>query len=221
MSSINDDWTLKALCHARSNEEAAAIINGKYKSNVRLTPGMMGAGLAQCILTNDVALLPKYFAAGADPNGITETDGEPLFLHAVATGNIEMVNAFLIAGADLAMTDATGGFTAMHAAVTSRDKGMILYMFTKLIDAGFDYDCLIQEALFTAIYIEDAELVALCLENGADPDGDTWHGRRFYPPLMEAVRQHNKEIAEILLDYGAVKGKDCVELAALLAGIDY
>ncbi|MBO6002572.1 MAG: ankyrin repeat domain-containing protein, partial [Mailhella sp.] len=148
-------------------------------------------------------------------------DHEPLFLHAVATGNIEMVNAFLIAGADLAMTDATGGFTAMHAAVTSRDKGMILYMMTKLVDAGFDYDCLIQEALFTAIYIEDAELTVFFLETGADPDGDTWHGHRFHPPLLEAVRQHNKPIAEILLDYGATKGKDSVELKALLAGVNY
>ncbi len=88
-------------------------------------------------------------------------------------------------------------------------------------DAGFDYDCLIQEALFTAICIEDAELAGFFLETGADPDGDTWHGRRFYPPLLEAVRQHRKPIAEILLDYGAGKGKDCVELKALMAGLDY
>ena len=139
----------------------------------------------------------------------------------MATGNIELANAFLIAGADLTMTDATGGFTAMHAAVTSRDKGMILYMMSRLADAGLDCYSLIQEALFTSIYIEDAELVALFLENGADPDGDTWHGRKFYPPLLEAVRQHNKPIAEILLDYGATKGKDCVELKALLTGLDY
>jgi hypothetical protein len=39
--------------------------------------------------------------------------------------------------------------------------------------------------------------------------------------VLEAVRQHNKPIAEILLDYGATKGKDSVELKALLAGVNY
>ncbi len=222
MSNLHDDdLTIKALCHARTNEEAAAIINGKYKSPIKLDPVTAAAGVAQCILTNDVATLPKYFAAGADPNAISETDHEPIFFHTVATGNIEMVNAFLEAGADLTQMDGTGGFTAMHAAVTSRDNGMILYMLAKLVDARFDYYSLIQEALFTAIYNDDPVNVQLLLEIGdVDPDGDTWHGRRFYPPLLEAVRQHNKEIAELLLDYGAVKGKDSAELKCLLNGTD-
>ena len=94
-------------------------------------------------------------------------------------------------------------------------------MMSKFVDAGYDYFSLIQEDLFTAIYIEDVALVAMCLENSADPVGNTWHGRRFYPPLLEAVRQHNKEIAELLLDYGAVKGKDSAELKCLLNGTDY
>ena len=80
---------------------------------------------------------------------------------------------------------------------------------------------LMQEALFTAIFNDDPEQVALLLESGADPDGDTWHGHRFYPPLLEAVRQHNKPIAELLLEFGAIKGKECVELKCLLAGQDY
>ncbi|MBR6299547.1 MAG: hypothetical protein IKR36_01465 [Clostridia bacterium] len=221
MSKMNDDWTLKALCHVRTNEEAAAIINGKYESSIKLDPVTAAAGLAQCILTNDVATLPKYFAAGADPNGISEADREPLFFHAVATGSIAMANAFLEAGADLTMMDSSDGFSAMQPAILSRDRSMILYMMSKLVDAGFDHHCLMQEALFSAICNEDPVNVQILLETGADPDGDTWHGRRFYPPLMEAVRQHNKEIAELLLDYGAVKGKDSAELKCLLNGIDY
>ena len=59
------------------------------------------------------------------------------------------------------------------------------------------------------------------LDSGAEPDGDAWHGHRFHPPLMEAVRQHNKQIAELLLEYGAIKGKDCVEMKCLLVGEDY
>ncbi|MBO6002290.1 MAG: hypothetical protein J6P53_02210 [Mailhella sp.] len=77
-------------------------------------------------MTNDAATLRQHFASGADHNGISEADNEPLFFHAVAAGSIAMANAFLEAGAGLAMTEATGGFAAMHAAVTSRDKGMIL-----------------------------------------------------------------------------------------------
>ncbi|MBO6002291.1 MAG: hypothetical protein J6P53_02215 [Mailhella sp.] len=67
-------------------------------------------------------------------------------------------------------------------------------MMAKLAEAGFDYCSPIQEALSTAIHIEDIELVPLCLENGADPEGDAWHGRRFNPPLLEAARQHNKPL---------------------------
>ncbi len=218
---MNDDWTLKALCHVRTNEEAAAIINGKYESSIKLDPVTAAAGLAQCILTNDAATLPKYFAAGADPNGISEADREPLFFHAVATGSIAMANAFLEAGADLTMMDSSDGFSAMQPAILSRDRSMILYMMSKLVDAGFDHHCLMQEALFSAICNEDPVNVQILLETGADPDGDTWFGRRFYPPLLEAVRQRNKPIAELLMDYGAVKGMDYVETKALMAGIDY
>ncbi|MBO4317429.1 MAG: ankyrin repeat domain-containing protein [Mailhella sp.] len=221
MNKMNDDWSIRALCHVRTNEEAAEIISGKYKSDVRLTPGMMGAGIAQCILTNDVATLRKYFAAGANPNGISATDNEPLFHHACTTGNIAMVDAFLEAGVDLRMMDSTGGFTAMHAAVLSRDRGMILYMTAKLVEAGFDYHSLMQEALFTAVYMEDPVQVQILLDTGVDPDVDTWHGHRFHPSLLEAVRQHNKQIAELLIEYEAIKGEDCVELKCLLAGEDY
>ena len=221
MTDYNPNLKINALCRARTNEEVAAVVKHENNDKGTLTPVLAAAGVAQSILTNDVATLRKFFEKGADPNDRTSSDHEPLFFHAVTTGNIEMANAFLDAGADLTQMDSTGGFSAMHAAVMSRDKGMIIYMMAKLVEAGFDYHGLMQEALFTAIFNDDPEQVAILLESGADPDGDTWHGHRFYPPLLEAVRQHNKPIAELLMEFGAIKGKECVELKCLLAGQDY
>jgi hypothetical protein len=98
---------------------------------------------------------------------------------------------------------------------------MILFIIAKMLEEGAGYYCLLQEALFMAVYNDDADMADYFLGAGADANGDTWFGRRFYPPLLEAVRQRNKPIAELLMDYGAVKGMDYVETKALMAGIDY
>ncbi len=217
---MNDFGTLrmKAMCRARTNEEAKAIMSRKKEEKPEcLTPALEAAGLAQSIVTNDVTTLKKYFAKGADPDARTSSDHEPLFFHAVGTGNIEMINAFLDAGSDIMQTDSSNGFSAIHAAVISGDYATILFMMARMVEEGADYHSLLQEALFTAIRNENLELTRLILESGANPNGDTWHGRRFYPPLLEAVRVGNKKIAELLIEYGAKNAKGSVEVEMMMA----
>ena len=40
---------------------------------------------------------------------------------------------------------------------------------------------------------------------GADPDGDSWNGKKFYAPLLVAASRQDKAMAELLLAYGAEK----------------
>ena len=162
----NDMLKIKALCRARTNEEAAEIINRKDDDAPKQSPALATACLAQSILTGDVAALRKCFENGADPNAIIAGDDNPLFFRAVSTGNIEMVNAFLDAGAYLMMMDRNNGFSAMNAAVMSRDKGMVLFIIAKMLEEGADYYCLLQEALFTAVYNDDADMAEYFLGAG-------------------------------------------------------
>jgi hypothetical protein len=56
------------------------------------------------------------------------------------------------------------------------------------------------------------------LSCGADPDGDSWGGKKFYAPLLVAASRQDKAMAELLLAYGAEEGKESAMVKALLAG---
>ena len=53
---------------------------------------------------------------------------------------------------------------------------------------------------------------------GADPDGDSWGGKKFYAPLLVAASRQDKAMAELLLAYGAEEGRDSAMVQELLAG---
>jgi hypothetical protein len=156
--------------------------------------GALGTALDQKGLDED---LLKAVNAG---------DGNAILPWAAARGYLEIVELLLDAGADVTATMSTGGITAKEeaSALHFAAGGKHIETVELLIDRGADVNSTEgtfgESALHGAADENFAEMVALLLANGADPDlqssiGDT--------PLHAAARTASIEAAQVLIEHGA------------------
>jgi ankyrin repeat protein len=130
---------------------------------------------------------------------MVEADGTTALHWAAHRNNIEMVNALLEAGADVAARNRYGVAPLSLAAVNGNAD-----MLKLLLDAGADPSTSLAEnetVLMTASRTGVVEAVQLLLEYGADVNAkESWRGQT---ALMWAAGEGNLEVAQILLDHGA------------------
>jgi hypothetical protein len=53
---------------------------------------------------------------------------------------------------------------------------------------------------------------------GISPDIDSWNGKKFYVPILQAAKLRDKKMVELLLKYGASVAKDSYMVQLALAG---
>lgn len=157
--------------------------------------------LHEAIAWKDIDLVRQALAEGADPNGIGEDGGTPLY-HAVAGGELGVVRALLKAGARVS-ADREKESRTLHAAVEDNNPSMVDLLLEH--DAGealnlFDY--VERTPLIIAVQLENAAIAHRLLQAGADVNarkepnnGDT--------ALHRAVASGNLKLATLLLKAGA------------------
>lgn len=152
--------------------------------------------LLDAITARDPAALKRLLNAGDDPDQLDES-GTPVLIHAADTGEVAYVQHMLDAGADIEARDNIG-WTALMAAISAGSSWLVEH----LLRAGANVNHVAREDTPLTCAVTDARpnVVAILLENGADPDlrrPDGW------TPLMLAAYRGEPEIVEALLTQGA------------------
>jgi ankyrin repeat protein len=166
-------------------------------------PGESLPPLYHACMANDVALVRRLLASGADPN-----DGESIY-HAAQLNRRECLALMLAHGADISSRSPEHGNTPLYFLVGYRadDPGAALAIegIRWLLVHGADpnvtsYDT--REAPLHALARNGwtEPLVELFLDHGADPDLSRADGRTAY---VLAVRSGNTRCAELLRSRGA------------------
>lgn len=148
------------------------------------------------IAANDAKALAKALTQDGDANAV-DGAGVPALLHATDTGNLELVNLLLQAGADLEARDNIG-WTALMAAIAVGSEELV----RRLLAAGANPNHVAREdtPLTTAVTDAPSVIVKQLLDHDADPDlrrPDGW------TPLMLAAFRGDLDSVRALLDQGA------------------
>jgi ankyrin repeat protein len=160
------------------------------------------------IEADDAAKVADLLAGGADVNH-RFSGGESALVVAVKQGRPEVVRALLDAGADVGVSDETGGTALLYA-----DRPEIIRL---LIGAGADVnfcpdDYAWTPPLLNAVFRGDLESVELLLAAGANPDrpfsegaGEDGGGYEVHatPLIAAAYAANEREIADALIRAGA------------------
>ena len=132
----NDSGCIHVLQRSTTNDELQKAIDlARDASSAIRRPtleDLLYKATAEDVSVKRVELMLRN---GADPNA-TDAKGEPLLFHAIATGDVAIVQAYLDAGADILRLDKWGGFSAITPAIAVQDYGFYLYVLSKMIEAG-------------------------------------------------------------------------------------
>ena len=151
----------------------------------------------RAVMSADVKLIDLFIKAGYDVKTFEKVNSAPLML-AVRVPDPRPVKRLIAAGA---RADELPGILVLPA---TRDD---LRTMSMLMDAGAEIDSLDQSsrsALLGAIEYGRLEAVRFLLDKGADPNGIRVNmGKRLFNPLIEAIRNHHLDVADLLLEAGA------------------
>ena len=147
---------------------------------------------------DDFPTVQAYLNSGADPNS-ADTLGVSVLHKAASKGNVSMVEALIAAGADVnpLPTGSEIGSPLIFAATAGRAEAVRI-----LIEAGADLEYYrsfpADTALARAAQAGSTESVRILLEAGADATrkAGEW-------ALIDAIRFHDREMEQMLLDAGA------------------
>jgi ankyrin repeat protein len=153
--------------------------------------------LEEAILHHDPSAAEALIKAGADPNSRDRHARTPLHVAAAADGKVELMRLLLTKGADPNSRDDSGASPLDEAAWAGSDDKVAV-----LLDAGAKIDAPdtrtgatpLNEAAFSG----HVRVVKLLLGRGADAG---IKDRAGFSPVENAIRQHQPEIARILLDH--------------------
>lgn len=132
-------------------------------------------------------------------SAVADTPTDEELLGAASESDLQRVQSLLAAGVDPNATDEEGWTALMWASQLNETA-----IGAALIDAGADLDMAEmsyeETALTVALYNSSLEMVALLLEEGANPDLQDSEG---WTPLMTAASNGDVEATRLLLEAGA------------------
>ena len=74
-----------------------------------------------------------------------------------------------------------------------------------------------KECLWITVFDYNYNMVEGLLMYGISPDIDSWNGKKFYVPILEASKLRDREMVELLLKYGATVAADSFTVKNVLA----
>jgi ankyrin repeat protein len=153
-------------------------------------------GIGNAVLSSDQKLIRLFIKAGYDINAFDDPTKAPLML-ATRLPNPHTMDLLIDAGA---RAEELPGVLNLPA--TRGD----LKTMAKLLEAGAVVDSKDNSgrtAMLAAVQAGRTESVRFLLEHGASPNGRPGAGRRSQNPLIEAVRNNQAEIVDVLIAGGA------------------
>ena len=166
--------------------------------------------LYAAVLDNDAKAVARAFAAGADPNFVADRAAAAW---AVERGKLPIVEAFIAAGLDVSL-DVDDGWSLLMLAATERVARALLAAGADVTHQSPGRASEKSDTVLTlAAKIHPAEVVAVLLEHGADPNRARADG---CTPLIEAGAR--LDVVKLLLDAGAVdvpgyEGRSALDIA--------
>lgn len=192
---------------AQETERVAGILATgvdieRTQKSTRLTP------LALAAKKGNLRIVDMLLAKGADVSNFSDDPDTVALILACANGHIDVVEKLLNHGADINVATCLDYETPLKAA----SRGGHAQLVKLLLDSGANrdfrssYDCggeFFDEetALMAAICHDQVEVARILLENGADPNFGNFNDKDY--PLMVACRKGNRELTELLIDFGA------------------
>lgn len=162
---------------------------------------VIASELIDATRAEDAEAVANLIAEGADLD-VATGDGMTALHWAAQSGQTEIVELLLDAGANKDATTRIGKYTPLHIA-SSQANGAIV---RKLLDAGANANAKTTNSQATALHlaaqeVAGAESVQALLEHGADPDAR--EGSAGQTPLMFAAAKNRVASLELLLQAGA------------------
>ncbi len=168
--------------------------------------------LALCCGQNVIGMLELLLVNGADVNQYWITydsehdpdDEMTALLSAVGNGNTELTQFLLVHGADPNARNRWGD-TALHKAVLKDRSDLAELLLVNKADANARND----DGETPLYMVKDSrELAELLLANGADVNPRDKNGKT---PVSKAEFYHYSEVASLLIQHGAKKGKSYLD----------
>ena len=197
---------LQLQCQISPDDLGSVLVEATRGGHEEVAMLLLDAGaepnwsLVYAVESCSLALVLALIDAGTDPNyrGNISDSSTPLQI-AIRNGNRPVIDALLLAGADVncASASATGGKTALTLAVARKDCGLVQL----LLDFGADMNIYNTEfpgitALRTAAEGGDLMMAQLLLDRGADP-----HDSK----ALSGARLQNRKLFEMLIKEHKVK----------------
>lgn len=171
------------------------VLNLLQEKGDQLSQTELDKLLSDSVRFRNLDIVNKLFSLGADPNG----DGGRAIIGAFLRADA-ISNAFLEHNADLKILNQNLHLHPLAMAASMKDIGLIKLLLENGVDPKYA-----PNALGDAIISGSKEITELLLKSGANPNAKVRYEGAPELPLMLALRFGRKDIAKLLVEYGADK----------------
>lgn len=188
----------------RATIAAVALRHGLLALGIAVTvsaalPAARQASVADAAMAGDVAAVRSLLKSGADVNA-AQGDGMTALHHAALSGNDEMAEVLLYAGANVYATSRLGGYTPLHLASRRGHAALI----DRLVKGGADPDNATATGTTPLMFASASghvDAVKQLLAHGADVNAR--ESANDQTALMFAAASDRPEVVKVLLEVGA------------------